>query len=271
MGGRASFFWIDAFARSSFEGNPAAVCITDHEMPVDLQQGLASEFGLSETVFIWPVVSDYGIRWFTPTREVPLVGHATLAAAKAILIDLEPGRSTVTFLSPLSGPLIARVDADEITIELPADQSETVPPEDFLSNALGEIPSAVRIGRHIMAIFDHCDQIRGMKPDFGKLANLQRPTIVVTAPGLECDYVLRFFAPANGVSEDPVSGVAQCSLVPYWAQRLGRSDDLLSCQLSKRGGIMRCSLRKDWVAISGSCVTLLRGDLDGRLLSARRR
>jgi PhzF family phenazine biosynthesis protein len=263
---RRLFFWIDAFARSPFEGNPAAVCITDRELRADVQQGLASEFALSETVFLWPIDSNYAIRWFTPTREVPLVGHATLAAAQTILTELEPGRSTVTFLSPLSGSLSARIDAGEISIELPADQPGVVPSDDHLSAALGERPSAVWVGRHIMAIFDNPNQVHNLKPDFDRLAKLDRATIVATAPGSECDYVLRFFAPANGVPEDPVSGVAQCSLVPYWTHRLGRADNLLSRQLSQRGGIMRCSLRKDWVIISGRCAILVRGTLDARLL-----
>jgi PhzF family phenazine biosynthesis protein len=266
---RRLFFWVDAFARSPFEGNPAAVCITDRELGADVEQGLASEFGVSETVFLWPIDSNYAIRWFTPTREVPLVGHATLAAAQTILRELEPGRSTVTFLSPLSGSLSARIDAGEISIELPADQDVAAPQDDRLSDALGERPSAVRLGRHIMAIFDDLDQVRRLRPDFEKLAKLDRPTIVATAPGVECDYVLRFFAPANGVPEDPVSGVAQCSLVPYWAHRLGRSDSLLSRQFSRRGGVMRCTSKEGRVVISGRCTILVRGTLDERLVSAK--
>jgi PhzF family phenazine biosynthesis protein len=263
----ASYFWIDAFAEAAFSGNPAAVCVTEGELPEDTQQQLATEFGISETVFLWPIGSNYGIRWFTPTCEVPLVGHATLAAAHAICADIEPGRRAVTFVSRASGSLAARLEDGELAIELPADQPKPTIRSERLAEGLGANPVDVCIGRHIMAIFDTSDQVRSLKPDFRILSELERPTIIATAPGDDCDYVLRFFAPANGVPEDPVSGVAQCSLVPYWTERFGHSKALTSRQLSRRGGTMRCILDGDRVVISGKCVTLVRGSLDERFFT----
>jgi predicted PhzF superfamily epimerase YddE/YHI9 len=259
-------FWIDAFAEAPFGGNPAAVCLANAELPDSLQQDIARELNLSETVFIRPRAGGYAIRWFTPTTEVPLVGHATLAAAHVVLDVLEPGHDSVTFISPISGELAAYRDSDGLAIELPADHtSDCAPPADLLAG-LGATPQAVRIGRHYMALFPDESAIAALRPDFAALARLDRPTIVATAPGRNCDYVLRFFAPANGVPEDPVSGVAQCSLVPYWRARLGR-DRLVSDQLSARGGRMRCWMRADRVVIAGKCCTIAAGVLDASVMA----
>jgi predicted PhzF superfamily epimerase YddE/YHI9 len=257
----ARLFWIDAFSEAPFGGNPAAVCLTDADLPDLLKQGIARELNLSETVFLWPHAAGYAIRWFTPTREVPLVGHATLAAAYAILTFVEPARDSVAFFSPASGELAAYRDGAGLAIELPADRTSECPAPADLVTGLGARPQAVRVGRHYMALFESEDVVAGLQPDFAALARLDRPTIIATAPGSGCDYVLRFFAPANGVPEDPVSGVAQCSLVPYWSGRLGR-DRLISDQLSARGGRMSCRLRDDRVVISGSCCPIARGELD---------
>jgi PhzF family phenazine biosynthesis protein len=265
MAGAARLFWIDAFADTPFGGNPAAVCLTEEDLPHVLQQNIARELDLSETVFIRPMAGGYAIRWFTPTAEVPLVGHATLAAAHAVLTVLQPDRSSVAFFSPISGELAAYRDGGGLAIELPADETqECAPPADLVAG-LGAAPQAVRIGRHYMALFAEERAVLGLRPDFAALARLDRPTIIATAPGRSCDYVLRFFAPANGVPEDPVSGVAQCSLVPYWRARLGR--DRLTCdQLSARGGRMRCWLRGDSVVIAGKCCPIAEGVFDAAVI-----
>jgi PhzF family phenazine biosynthesis protein len=262
----ARLFWIDAFADTPFSGNPAAVCLTTAELPDTLKHEIAREFNLSETVFICPEVRGYTIRWFTPTTEVPLVGHATLAAAYAVLTILEPSRSSVTFFNAISGALPAYRDGAELAIELPADEtSDCVPPSDLIAG-LGTLPQSTRVGRHYMALFADESIVTRLRPDFEALARLDRPTIIATAPGSRCDYVLRFFAPANGVLEDPVSGVAQCSLVPYWSARFGRNR-LISHQLSTRGGRMCCWMRDERVVISGKCCPIAEGVFDSAVIA----
>jgi predicted PhzF superfamily epimerase YddE/YHI9 len=255
------FFWIDAFAERPFSGNPAVVCVAQQALSAEIQQNLATEFNVSETVFLTPIPEGYSIRWFTPTLEVPLVGHATLAAACAILNHIEPHRSSVTFVSRESGVLEAWREGDSFAIELPGDEVTPCPAPHDLVAGLGAMPSEVHRGRHYMAVFAHEEAVANLVPNFEALARLDRPTIVATAPGRTSDYVLRFFAPRNGVSEDPVSGVAQCSLVPYWARRLDRSR-LFSRQLSARGGSMSCWLRGERVVVCGPCSVIAQGAFD---------
>ncbi len=254
------FFWVDAFAEAAFSGNPAVVCVMREAIETDVLQAAAREFNVSESVFISGAEGRYGIRWFTPTRELPLVGHATLAAAHIVTTEIEPGRSTLTFTSHLSGALPAFREGDRVAITLPADELSPVAPPEALVLGLGLRPVETWLGRHYVAVLESADAVRAVRPVFESLATLDRPTIAVTAPGIECDYVLRFFAPANGVPEDPVSGVAQCSLVPLWAKRTGRSL-LRSEQLSERGGTMDCRLTEEGVVVSGPCRTLVRGTL----------
>jgi PhzF family phenazine biosynthesis protein len=254
------FFWIDAFAPGPFMGNPAVVCVLDEEADAVTMQRAAREFNVSETAFVHGGEGIYDIRWFTPTCELPLVGHATLAAAHAIMTAIEPGLECVVFNSPLSGQLPARRSDDGIAITLPADATKACMLPSALRDGLGVVPAETRIGRHYVAVLGSPSEVAAVKPDFAALANLDRPTIAVTAAGSGDDYVLRFFAPANGVPEDPVSGVAQCSLVPYWAERLGRSR-LGSRQLSERGGRMICTLTDSGVVIAGPCHTLSEGNL----------
>lgn len=254
------FFWIDAFAPEPFTGNPAVVCFLDEDVTAQAMQAMAREFNVSETVFLRGSEGEYEIRWFTPTRELPLVGHATLAAAHAIMTAVEPDRRSVVFNSHLSGRLPASREKDGFAISLPSDETSPCEAPAGLRDGLGVFPDETRIGRHYVAILRSAEEVRAVKPDFAALATLERPTIAVTAPGEDADYVLRFFAPANGVPEDPVSGVAQCSLVPYWAKRLGRTT-LQSRQLSERGGRMTCTSRGDSVIVAGPCRTIVEGTL----------
>jgi PhzF family phenazine biosynthesis protein len=254
------FFWIDAFAAEPFTGNPAVVCVLEGEAEASAMQRAAREFNVSETAFVHGGNGSYDIRWFTPTCELPLVGHATLAAAHAIMTAVEPGLETVVFNSRLSGRLPARRNGDGVAITLPADATTPCTLPSALLEGLGLVPAETRIGRHYVAVLGSPREVAAVKPDFAALARLDRPTIAVTAAGRDDDYVLRFFAPANGVPEDPVSGVAQCSLVPYWAERLGRRR-LCSRQLSERGGKMICTLTESGVDIAGPCHTLSEGSL----------
>lgn len=252
------FFWVDAFAEQPFSGNPAVVCVHRDVIDQAILQDAAREFNVSETVFIRGGDGRYDIRWFTPTRELPLVGHATLAAAHVITTVIEPERSKLTFNSHLSGPLPAFREGNQVSITLPADDLSPVTPPEGLLAGLCVRPVETWLGRHYVAVLDSAAEVRALRPAFDSLITLDRPTIAVTAPGGDCDYVLRFFAPANGVQEDPVSGVAQCSLVPLWAKRTGRRQ-LRSVQLSERGGTMDCRLTDEGVVVSGPCRTLVRG------------
>lgn len=253
-------FWVDAFSALPYRGNPAVVCVLEQDLRDERLQAMAKEFNVSETAFILKADDNYSIRWFTPTKELPLVGHATLAAAHVVLSELELDREDVMFESEMSGRLLAFRDANSLAIILPADIAEPCecPPE--LIDGLGRAPQAVLKGRHYLAVYRDQTEVASLDPEFRALSNLDRPTIAATAPGAQADYVLRFFAPANGVPEDPVSGVAQCSLVPYWASRLSKKI-LTSEQLSSQGGTMICKETEAGIQVAGPCCTLFSGNL----------
>ena len=254
-------FWVDAFSAAPFAGNPAVVCVGTERLSDAQLQHLANEFNVSESVFISGGDGEYSIRWFTPTKELALVGHATLAAAHVVLSVLEPDQSQVQFLSPISGQLAAYRDKENIAIVLPADDPVSSEPPAALIRGLGQAPASTLKGRHYVAVFDDPEEVVALEPEFDVLETLDLPTIAVTARGHESDYVLRFFAPANGVPEDPVSGVAQCSLMPYWAPKLGKTE-LSSTQLSPKGGEMHCKLLDAGVQIAGPCCTIFSGTLE---------
>lgn len=254
------FFWVDAFSGMPFGGNPAVVCVlTDHRSD-DYLQGLAAEFNVSESVFLLKSGDHYDIRWFTPIKELPLVGHASLAAAHVVLRELEPGRNAVDFHSHLSGRLPTRLQNEDLAIVLPADEAAEIESPQHLLEGLGKVPTLVLRGRHYVAVFNSAADVKDIRPNPDILKQLDLPTIAVTALGDDEDYVLRFFAPANGVTEDPVSGVAQCTLVPFWADRLGKRE-LRSRQLSEKGGTMVCTLKEDGVQVAGPCCTIASGNL----------
>lgn len=267
MDSRENFFWIDAFTDRPFGGNPAAVCLVEAWPTVSVMQGLAAETALSETAFIKRSGDDFQIRWFTPTVELGLVGHATLAAAYAVMHHVEPGRERVNF-AYRDGVIAASRVGDDIAIELPADTVRPVPASPDLCAGLGVTPVATYDGRHHIAVLASPHEVAAIVPNHEVLSRLTLPTIAVTAPGDDCDYVLRFFAPRNGVPEDPVSGVAQCSLVPLWSQRLG-AEAMLSRQLTPRGAFMRCTLLATSVLVAGPCSPIFRGNVDTSLLRQR--
>ena len=243
-------FIIDAFAERPLAGNPAAVCPLDAWLPASTMQAIASEMNLSETVFFAPDAADdaFGIRWFTPTREVDLIGHATLAAGYLVLERLRPGATSVRFLSN-SDELVVTRDGASLALEMPALRPRPIEPPPALARGLGRQPKAVLAAKHYLCVFDHADEISAMAPDMGIIAKLDLPAVIVTAPGDgDADFVSRFFAPANGVPEDPVSGVAHLCLAPYWAERLGKRN---SSDASFRRAAASCAARIS-VRASGS-------------------
>ncbi|MGZ4463944.1 MAG: PhzF family phenazine biosynthesis protein [Nocardioides sp.] len=256
---RVPFFQVDAFTARRFAGNPAAVLVLD-DFPDDaLLQAVAAENNLAETAFVVPVAEGYRLRWFTPTVEVPLCGHATLAAGAVVLERLEPGRDEVAFATA-SGPLTVARQGSAYRLELPARTVSPVPTPPALAAALGVTPLETSVdGGNYLALLASADDVRALAPDLAAVARLDRTGVVVTAAGDgPHDFVSRYFAPAKGIPEDPVTGGAHCALVPYWSARTGR-DRFLAFQASPRGGELACRLVGDRVQLDGSCAFYLEG------------
>lgn len=258
-----ALYQVDAFTSRAFGGNPAAVCPLSAWLADDVMQAIAAENNLSETAFFVPAASGDGfdLRWFTPATEVDLCGHATLASAFILMTELEPTRTSVTFATR-SGRLAVVRDGGLLSLDLPARPPRVVAAPPGLIDALGATPAAVLMSRDLMAVFDDAETVRGLRPDIGKIAALDAYAVGISAPGTgqdaDVDFVSRFFAPRAGIAEDPVTGSAHCSLVPYWADRLGRSR-LKARQVSPRGGELICTLREQRVELAGHAVLTIKG------------
>jgi len=253
-------YQVDAFTLGPFSGNPAAVCPLDIRIDDAAMQNIAAENNLAETAFIVPREGGYDLRWFTPTVEVDLCGHATLAAGYVVLNHLRSDLDSVTF-ETVSGELTVSRDGDRLSMDFPARPPVPVSVSEALSDALGKVPSEVHMSRDVMAVYDNEEAVRNLSPDQAKLAALEEGFgVIVTAKGKAVDFVSRFFVPKGGIAEDPVTGSAHCTLVPYWAKRLGWSE-LVAHQISQRGGELRCELREDRVIMSGRCVLFLTGSI----------
>jgi PhzF family phenazine biosynthesis protein len=254
-------YQVDAFARRVFTGNPAAVVPLESWIDDDVLQGIATENNLAETAFLVGAGGDYEIRWMTPAAEVDLCGHATLAAAWVVFRELDPGRTEVTFQSK-SGPLGVVARGDKLVLDFPSRPPE--PAEglvDAPGDALGLAPTTALSSRDLMAVYEREEDVRGLSPSMDKIAAFDCTGVIATAPGNGCEFVSRFFAPAFGIPEDPVTGSAHCTLVPYWADRLGETL-LFAKQLSPRGGELYCEIRGDRVEIAGHAVKYLEGRIE---------
>jgi PhzF family phenazine biosynthesis protein len=261
------FFQVDAFAQRPFGGNPAAVCLLEAQAPDEWMQSVAGEMNLSETAFVWsePGGSRLRLRWFTPSVEVDLCGHATLAAAHVLWSENKLPARTIEFETK-SGVLTCHRDGTWITLDFPRLEFESTAAPPGLIDALGADPSRVRgVQRSrfdwLVELADE-STVRGLRPDFARLARIEARGVIVTARADEpaVDFVSRFFAPAAGVDEDPVTGSAHCVLAPFWAAKLGR-DQLVGAQLSRRGGIVGVAVRDSRVLLRGQAVTVVRGQL----------
>jgi PhzF family phenazine biosynthesis protein len=250
MSGRV--YRIDAFAGPSCAGNPAAVCPLESWMDAAAMQALALENNLSETAFFVRKGDGYDLRWFTPACEVDLCGHATLASAFVVFEYLDPAAELVRFRTR-SGELRVRRDGELLTMDFPARPPERSKPSAVVAQALGQPPLELWAARDYMAVYESEEDVRSLAPDMRALAALDRFAVIVTAPGRASDFVSRFFAPAHGVDEDPVTGSAHCTLAPYWAARLGKTS-LHARQVSARGGELWCKLDGDRVFLSGRAV-----------------
>jgi len=257
---RTPIFQIDAFTTRRFAGNPAAVMPMGSFLADAVLQAIAAENNLAETAFLVPEGSDYRLRWFTPTTEVPLCGHATLASAAVVMERLEPGRASVIFHSASGLLAVKRTNAGYV-MDFPVRPSEQVPTPLGLAEALGIVPSEVLVDAfNYMALLESAQAVRELAPDIAAIARLDRSGVIVTAPGDETyDFVSRYFAPAKGIPEDPVTGGAHCALAPYWAKRLGKTE-FRALQASRRGGEIICRLVYDRVELEGACVFYLEGE-----------
>jgi PhzF family phenazine biosynthesis protein len=254
-------YQVDAFTSEVFRGNPAAICPLKEWIPSDIMQAIATENNLSETAFFVKEGGDYRLRWFTPSVEVDLCGHATLASAYVLFRYLEPQRSTVQFHTQ-SGALRVSRDGDALTLDFPARPPQRVEPCAGLFEALGGQPLEAWAARDYMILYETAEQVKSLAPDMMALAQADRFAIIVTAPGEgEIDFVSRFFAPDHGVPEDPVTGSAHCTLAPYWAGRLGKTV-LRARQVSKRGGDLLCRLEGDRVFMTGRAAPFLTGQIE---------
>jgi PhzF family phenazine biosynthesis protein len=258
---RTPIFVVDAFAARRFTGNPAAVMPMDR-FPADaVMQAIAAENNLAETAFLVPERGDYRLRWFTPTVEVPLCGHATLASAAVVMERLEPGRSEVVFHSA-SGPLTVNRANSGYVMNFPVRPSEAVSTPPGLVEALGAVPVEVCVNAfNYLARLESAEVVRGLAPDMAALGRVDRSGVIVTAGDGDFDFISRYFAPAKGIPEDPVTGAAHCMLAPYWARRSGKTA-FRAFQASRRGGEIICRLAGDRVELEGACVFYLEGEVE---------
>jgi predicted PhzF superfamily epimerase YddE/YHI9 len=257
---RIPIFQVDAFTSRVFAGNPAAVCPLKEWLDDATLQAIAAENNLSETAFFVPGDTDFHIRWLTPTQEVDLCGHATLASAWVVFNHLDPS-ATVAVFSSRSGPLKVARAGDMLVMDFPSRPPEPCPAPSPALEGLGRAPREILASRDYLAVYDSEDEVRALRPDMARLRGLDRLGVIATAPGTRSDFVSRFFAPGAGIDEDPVTGSAHCTLTPYWAQRLGK-DRLHAFQVSARGGELFCMPRGDRVAIAGRAARYLQGVID---------
>lgn len=254
---RIPLYQIDAFTSRLFAGNPAAVCPLEEWIDEAVLQSIAAENNLSETAFFVRKGQRYELRWFTPTVEVDLCGHATLASAFVILNYIDTSRDSVAF-DTRSGELIVRREGERLSMDFPSRPAAPCKAPDKLIEGLGRTPVENLASRDYLAVFETEAEVRAVRPDMGLLSELEQFAVIITAPGNEVDFVSRFFAPRGGVPEDPVTGSAHCTLVPYWTKRLGKKQHH-AWQVSARGGELWCEDRGDRVTIAGHAVRYLEG------------
>jgi PhzF family phenazine biosynthesis protein len=257
-------YQVDAFTDRLFSGNPAAVCILESWPPAEWMQQVAAENNLAETAFVVPRGEDYEIRWFTPAVEVDLCGHATLASAFVLFNPLNYPGNIIRFHSKNSGVLPVEKRAELLILDFPADNLKPVADHDLflkLEQFLGTRPVELLRGKSdILAVMGNEKAILMLQPDFEAISKLDARGLIVTARGEQTDFVSRFFAPQVGVNEDPVTGSAHTSLIPYWSGRLGKNQ-LTARQLSKRGGDLVCEHRGTRCLIGGKAQLYLTGEI----------
>ncbi len=256
---RIPYFHVDAFTDRAFGGNPAGVCFLSEWLPDVVLQQIAAENNLSETAFLVGDQGSYHLRWFTPVMEVDLCGHATLAPAHVLFHEMKSPGDVIRFQTK-SGELLAKRRGDRVELNFPARAPVPCPAPEALLQGLGRKPVEVLRSRDFFAVFENEGDVASLAPDMDALRQLECLGVIATAPGTDADFVSRFFAPRAGIPEDPVTGSAHCSLIPYWAKRLGKLE-MFARQISTRGGALHCRLDGDRVAIAGGSVVFSRGEI----------
>jgi PhzF family phenazine biosynthesis protein len=257
---KAQLWQVDAFSAKRFGGNPAAIVPLEAWLPDATLLQIARENNLSETAYLVRDGGEYQIRWFTPSEEVPLCGHATLASAWVVFHRLEPGRTRVVFRSQ-GGDLPVEVADDKLALDFPVSSLEPAPESTALVAALGKPPRELYSGFQWLALYDSEAEVRALAPDMRGISSSGIHGIIVTAPGDDSDFVSRFFAPGAGVPEDPVTGSAHTRLAPFWAKRLGKTA-FFARQVSARGGELWCELKGTRVRIAGHAALYLEGNIE---------
>lgn len=252
-------YQVDAFASRQFAGNPAAVVPLQDWLPDAVLQAIAAENNLAETAFFVRRGDAFHLRWFTPLAEVDLCGHATLASAFVLFGELGYDETEVRF-DTLSGRLRVERSSSRLVMDFPATPARPVAVSKELVHAVGLKPKEVLESRDIVFVYEDPNDVARLQPHMEALTQLVPFGLIATAPGADCDFVSRFFAPAKGVPEDPVTGSAHCTLVPYWAQRLSKTE-FFARQVSKRGGEIWCGLQGDRVRLEGDAAFYLRGTI----------
>ena len=253
------YFEVAAFTKRHFAGNPAGVCFLSEWLPDAQLQAIAAENNLPETAFVIEREDYFDLRWLTPTVEVDLCGHATLASAHVLFHHLGRAGGTVRFQSRSGELTVTRVQ-DRLVLDFPSQPVSSCEAPEELTQGLRAQPKSVWKGPDYLAVFDREKDITVLAPDFEMLTQLDARGTIATAPGNNCDFVSRFFAPQSGIPEDPVTGSTHCALIPYWSKRLGKRT-LSARQLSKRGGELFCEDRGERVGIGGNAVTYVEGKL----------
>lgn len=256
---KLEIFQVDAFTSRPFGGNPAAIVPLDAWLPTETMQSIALENNLSETAFFVREGDSYGLRWFTPTFEIDLCGHATLATAFVIFSVLGSDEAVLKFQTK-SGVLRVEREGERFVLDFPSRPAVgcEVPPG--LVAAIGGEPKEILKSRDYVLVYETEDEVRNIEPNFAEILKIPTHAVIVTAPGKDSDFVSRFFAPEVGVFEDPVTGSAHCTLIPYWAEKLGKTE-LFARQVSVRGGELFCELRGDRVKIGGHATLYMKGEI----------
>lgn len=258
---KLKIYQVDAFSDRIFSGNPAAVCPLNHWLSDDILQKIAMENNLAETAFYVKQDNQYQIRWFTPTVEVDLCGHATLAAAFVLFNHENHKENTIHFYSQRSGALTVTKIGQLLTLNFPTDIFEQIELSDEIIDSFDRKPKLAFKGKtDYLLVFDQEDDIRKIIPAFDKISKLNVRGVIVTAKGDQVDFVSRFFAPQSGINEDPVTGSAYTTLTPYWAKELSKTE-LTAIQLSERKGYLQCNYLNDRVEITGKGRLYLIGEI----------
>ena len=256
---KLQIFQVDAFTREAFHGNPAAVVPLEEWLPSETMLAIAAENNLAETAFFVKSGDGFDLKWFTPEIEMDLCGHATLASAFVLWNELGFTGDEIAF-ETRSGTLKVARDGDLMVLDFPSRPAEETDIPEGLAEALGYAPQKVLKSRDYLAVYNTESEILALRPDFRAISELGVHAVIVTAPGDTSDFVSRFFAPSVGVDEDPVTGSAHCTLIPYWAGQLEKNE-LYARQVSQRGGELFCELKGERVRIAGNAVLYLKGEI----------